>query len=67
LSKKNLFYLNCLILFWLREEKMLKKYQVLLYDWLEEHVKYLADKYDSGPYRKIDLYAGKEMIPLDYC
>jgi hypothetical protein len=51
----------------LREEKMLKKYQVLLYDWLEEHVKYLADKYDSGPYRKIDLYAGKEMIPLDYC
>jgi len=25
---------------------MLKKYQVLLLEWLEEHVKYLADKYD---------------------
>ena len=25
---------------------MLKKYQVLLPDWLEEHVKYLAMKYD---------------------
>ena len=25
---------------------MLKKYQVLLHEWLEEHVKYLADRYD---------------------
>jgi len=25
---------------------MLKRYQVLLPDWLEEHVKFLADKYD---------------------
>ncbi len=24
---------------------MLKKYQVLLYEWLEEHIKYLADRY----------------------
>jgi hypothetical protein len=29
-----------------REEKMLKKYQVFLHEWLEEHVKYLADKFD---------------------
>ena len=28
------------------EAKMLKKYQVLLPDWLEEHVKFLAIKYD---------------------
>jgi len=38
---------------------MLKKYQVLLHEWLEEHVKYLADKYDSGLHRKIYLYSGK--------
>lgn len=25
---------------------MLKKYQVLLHDWLEEHIKHLAEKYD---------------------
>jgi len=51
-----------LISFLLREKRTLKKYQVLLHEWREEHVKYLADKYDSGPHGKIYLYSSEEMI-----
>jgi sulfur relay (sulfurtransferase) DsrC/TusE family protein len=30
----------------LKEAKMLKRYQVLLADWQEDYVKFIADKYD---------------------